>query len=350
MSPDAQSKSFEGFQSQTKSVEALPIRIEYQSPRYEHFMRPNDDDWLLCFSPVKGRWNSGRIRGTTNLDPYPIRDAFETIETAEEAVRFLSESGTFWPFTQVLWSQFREWQAFFGWLRLDPARANKSPEGKRAWDTALGLGSSFFAQTDAEFTRSRFPEDAIEQMGAERWRENQIQDRHTLFCLRRFALHPERRNEGSRVSLGWYDPKLKHAPEDWKMRRKGSAKGAVFEPFLRIEALNVLEAVAATIYADRVNGTRFRKCKHCGKLFKVESDHEQAFCPAPEHLKSSPCKNAYFQHERRRNERNAIELLLEGWRAGLSEVELEKQASEQGIHVSTQIRTKARKIAQGDAQ
>ena len=342
MSPTTESRSFEGFQSQKRTVEALPIRIDYQSPRYEHFMRPMGEDWLLSFSTIKGQWNSGKIRETTNLDPYEIRDAFETVDSAQEAVRFLSESGRLWPFEQVLWSQFREWQAFFGWLRLKPAEARKSPEGKRAWDTAAGLGNSFFAQTDAEFTRSRFPEDAIEQMGAERWRENLIQDLDTLYSLRRFTLHPERLNEGSQVSLGWYDPKLKHAQENWKARRKASVKGAVFEPFMRIEALNVLEAVAATIYADRVNGTKNGKCKHCGRLFKVESDHEQAFCPPPPHLKSSPCKNAYFQRERRSNERRAIEHLLEGWRNGLSEGEIEKEASAQYLKITDEIRRKAK--------
>jgi hypothetical protein len=60
------------------------------------------------------------------------------------------------------------------------------------------------------------------------------------------------------------------------------------EPYLRIEALYILEAIAATIYADRVHGLRNGKCKQCLKLFKIESDHDQKFCPAPAHLKEQP--------------------------------------------------------------
>lgn len=341
-------KSFEGFQTETRTVEALPIRIDYQSPRDECVMRATGDDWRFCFSRIKNQPHSGKMRETTNLDPYAIREAFETIGTAERAVRFLSESGRFWPFQDVLWSQFREWQSFFRWLRMVPAEARKSPDGKRAWDTAGSFRNSFFAQTDAEFTHSRFSESVIEEMGADRWRENQVQDRRMLRHLRGFALHPERQGEGSQVSLSWYDPKLKHPPEDWKSRQGKSAEGAITTPFLRIEALNVIEAIAATIYADHVNGTRYRKCKHCGKLFKVESDHEQAFCPAPLHLSSSPCKNAYFQSERRKNERAGIELFLSGWREELSDREIERKMLEQGLKPSALIRNKARQKLRKD--
>lgn len=337
----ATARSFEGFQSQTKTVEALPIRIDYQSPRYEYGMWPKGDDWRFGFSRIKRHGDSESGRKTANLDPYAIRDAFETIDNTEQAVHFLSESGRFWPFEGVLWSQIREWQSFFRWLRLVPAEAKKSPDGKKAWDSAGGWDCSFFAQTDGEFTRSRFPDKAVKEIGAKRWREIQVQDRQMLCRLRSFALIADRQGEGSRVSLGWYDPKLKYAPEDWKVRQTRSVEAASFSPFLRIEALNAIEAIAATIYADRLNGTMYRKCKHCRRLFKIESDHEQAFCPAPAHLKSSPCKNAYFQHERRGKERRAIELLVSGWRNGLGEAEIEREASEQGLQFSERVREKA---------
>lgn len=334
--------TFEGFQSQTRTIQALPIRIDYQSPRNEHFLRQRGDDWLLCSSELEGRRNSEKMHETTNLDPYAVRDEFETIESEKEAVRFMCESGRFWPFHNVLWSQFREWQTFFRWLRMEPVEAKKELEGKKAWDTAAGLGNSFFAQPDAEFTRSRFSTEAIEDYGPEQWREIQIKDRHTLFFLRRFALQPERPGEGNRVSINWYDPSDEHSPEDWKARRKATKKGALFEPFLHVEALNVLEAVAATIFADRANGTRFGKCKHCGKLFKIESDHGQMFCPAPSHLQTSPCKNAHVQFERRQNEKKAIEFLLGAWRKGLPAREIERAASGRQIRITGQIKERAK--------
>lgn len=348
MKMNIKSNSFEGFQTQIRTVEALQIRIDYQAPRDEYVMRAAGDDWRFSLSRIKNQKNSGKMRETTNLDPYAIREAFETIETAEQVVRFLSESGRFWPFGDLLWSQFQEWQSFFRWLRLAPQEAKRSPEGKRAWDTSASFQNSFFAQTDSDFTRSRFSENVIEEMGADNWRKNQIQDRSILGYLRRFALYPERDREGSQVSLGWYDPKLKLPPEDWKSRKGQSADGVTPAPFLRIEVLNVVEAIAATIYADRLNGTRFRKCKHCGRLFKVESDHDQLFCPPPLHLKSSPCKNAHFQHERRRNERRAIELMVQGGRDGSNDSQIQKKLAAQGLPDSEQLRIKARRVFQRD--
>jgi hypothetical protein len=343
MNPRFRGGNIEGFQSEARSISALPVRIDYQSHRYEHFMRPVGDDWLLCFSQAKGQWNSGTIRETTNLDPYAIRDAFDSVETAEEATRFLSECGRFWKFEQLLWSQFREWKSFFQWMRLDPKQACKTPEGKRAWDTAGGLGNSFFGQTDAEFSRSRFPSDAIEEIGPARWREIEIEDRHSLYDLRRFALHPIRAHEGSQVSLSWYDPKDTNAPEDWKARRKRIAKGTGLEPFMRVEALCIIEAIAATLFADRADGLRYAKCKQCRRLFKIESDHGQQFCPAPSHLKSSPCKNAYLQHERRKTERLAIEFILDSWDRGLSKKEIQISATRSGRRLTPPIWNRAQR-------
>jgi len=332
----------EGFQSQARTL-AAPIRIDYQSPRYEHFIKPSGEDWLLSFSKIKGQWNSGRIRETTNLDPYEIRKEFEAVKTPEAAARFLSEAGRFWPFESVLWTQFQEWQAFFSYLRMEPEQARNLPMGKRAWDTASGFQNSFFAQTDAEFSRSRFPADVIEEIGAEHWREIQMNDRRTLHELRRFALQPVADGERGRISVSWYDASDSHAPEDWKARRKRASKRAAFAPFLRIEATNILEAIAATIFADHTDGVRFRKCKHCGRLFKIESDHGQEFCPAPSHLKSSPCKNAHLQQTRRNRQKEAIELLLMGWREGRSTREIEREASASELLLTAEIRQRARK-------
>jgi hypothetical protein len=336
------SSALEGFQSQARSFSA-PIRIDYQSLRFEHFLKPLGEDWLLCFSKMKGQWNSGQIRETTNLDPYAIRNAFEAVETPEEAARFLSEGGLFWPFESVRWTQFREWQDFFSFLRMEPEQARGMPMGLKALETARGFQNSFFAQTDAEFSRSRFPADVIEEIGGDRWTEIEMEDRRTLRELRRFALHPVADGERGRVSVSWYDPNDSHAPEDWKARRKRKSKRTMFEPFLRIETLNIVEAIAATIFADQINGTRVRKCKHCGRLFQVESDHGQEFCPAPLHLKSSPCKNAYLQKMRRNRQKEAIELLLKGWSKGHSTREIEREASANGLSLTAEIRQQAKK-------
>lgn len=310
--PQENTPNLAGFQSERRTLSAMHVRIDYQSLRYVHNMRPQGSDWLFNFSIFKEQldvdaqrpagnldpyairreldaintsekavrflsgvgkfraWQSvfwsqcqawkdqspawreffkeqlnldiGAPRAAANLDPYAVRREFEAADTPDKAIRFLSGAGTFWIWRSVLWSQFREWQEFFSWLRLDHDEAQKTPEGKRAWDTAGGLGNTFFTTSDADFTRARFPPDAEEIFGPENWKRNVLDDRQRLRALRGFALFPERAHEGSPTTIGWYDPddwltnKNGSPPENWKEQTKKALKRNR-EPYLRIEAL-----------------------------------------------------------------------------------------------------------------
>jgi hypothetical protein len=277
---------FSGTQSEERTLSALAIRIDYQYPLQEHSYKAVGDD--VRFSPA----NVGRP--PSPLDPYAVRDAFFAAKDPDSALRFLNDAGIFWPFRDVLWSQFQEWQRFFGWLRQSPEKAMLEPEGAKAWATAEGFKNTFFAEMP-----SRFPPEAIEEIGPERMREIEVSDRHTLQELRHFALTPERLH-GNSISLQWHERTDKtYAPrvplKKWK--------GAEHKPFLMIETDNAAEAIAATIYADRVHGVVCDACKHCGKLFEVNSEHGQEFCPRPSWLKKSPCANAYQAQVRRDRDR-----------------------------------------------
>ena len=263
-------------------------------------MSSSGGDWLFSFVDQEGQWNTGASREPTNLDAYAIREAFESADTPEKALRLLSGAGRFWIWDRVLWSQFREWQQYFKWLRLDPELARKDTVGRKAIETARGFSNSFFAMSDTEFTHSRFPPEAIRELGSERLRENERSDSTELVHLRTFARSLGWMTNRKMMDLCWYDSTDATPPED-RRRNTTTGKRAVLDPYIRIEAWCILEAIAATIYADRIHGLRYHKCKHCLRLFRVESAHGAEFCPTPPHLKSSPCKNAYFQKERRNN-------------------------------------------------
>ena len=254
-----------GFQSETRIMSALPVRITYRSLRFQHLLQPKGSDYWLGFSRIKGQPHQGQIRETTNLDPYAIRKEFEAVNSAEAAVRFLSEAGQFWPWESVLWSQFQEWQRFFSWLCLGREAAMKTPEGKRAWLTADGIktdehGKSvpleatddFFTITDSEFTRARF-------QGAELPKaallKNERTDRETLWMLQRFALYPVM-VDGDRSTIGWYDPNDGLPPENWRARRNATPKNrrADYVPSLQLEIHAVIpdfENQLAMIRTDR---------------------------------------------------------------------------------------------------
>ena len=299
--------------SEIRSTSALQVRIAYRSRRYEHFIKSQGDDCLFSSALPKGQSNSGEMGKGANLDPYEIRREFESIDIdrPEIVARFLDEAGRFWPWETVRLSQIKEWRELFRWLRIDRDEAEKTREGEKAWnaatsyDLATWCKDGFFSISGLQFTQDRHTPEAWKRYGASmHFKKKASWDIEKLAALRSFAVDPERAGAGSQVKLQWYDPEgwlprqKGMPPESQEERRKGVSKGPL-EPYLRIDALNILEAIAATIYADRLNGQRFGKCKYCEKIFKINSDHGQQFCPAPLHLQSSPCKNAFLQHRRR---------------------------------------------------
>jgi hypothetical protein len=142
---------------------------------------------------------------------------------------------------------------------------------------------------------------------------------HELCLLRTFVLClgglPLLKGIGSpnRITLGWYDPKDDRdpkdggAPENWlrlRLQRLKEGHKKIWRPmaFLQIEVRNVLEAIAATIYADRAVKLKYRACDHCHRLF-LFTNKKQKFCPHPTIPGESLCKKAHMR-EKERNKGN----------------------------------------------
>ena len=163
-------------------------------------------------------------------------------------------------------------------------------------------------------------------MTLENLERSEKEDRRTQKKLRSFALYPGE----DRVANRWYEPKDGRTPEEGIVRPNMASDSirAGYKQFELIKVRNTLEAIAATIYADREHGKRHGKCKYCGKIFLIESGHGQEFCPPPARppgleIKTSPCKNAFLQQQRRVLEATLIDLFLKGWSRGLSEEEIQ---------------------------
>jgi len=303
-------------------MSGLPLRIVYRSPRCEYISRAIGTDYRFEAQFSKGSGSMANMcaavtSGTLSpemlsryLDPYTIRQKFERVKDHEEARLFLCENGPFWPNWAVLYSQFEKWQEFFSWLRQEPEDATKTQEGKKAWLTASGYDNQFF--TNETWL---LPEESREISPKRIWEiEGEIVQE--LRLLRSFA-HclgglPGLRGIGNpnRITLAWYDPKDGldpadgGAPEDWLARRLKPGRKRGFRPmaYLRIEVQNVLEAIAATIYADRAVGLKYRKCAHrpCNRLFLV-TNPKQKFCPHPKIPGESLCKKAHMAEIKRDN-------------------------------------------------
>jgi hypothetical protein len=316
------------FQSQECNMSALPIRIVYAPQRLEFPLPPKTSELLFDFSMIDSD-GRGQVNGTTNLDPFAIRRDFDAIQDSEAARPFFSGFGIFGPpeLGPISWSKFEQWKQYFDWLRQDRSEAMKTPEGAQAWRTAEQGVNEFFTddvQSPIAVLVSEDPNDEAPRA--------EIVANIKLWELRRFALCPGGPPDaGNRVSIGWYDPKDSYvlnnrsggyAPENWQApwNRHPVSERTILAPFLRIEARNILEAIAATIYAERHHGVRYRKCAYepCKKLFKVESKHHREFCPYPS-KSYSHCEVANKKAEARRRGNDFVELVLDGRRKGLSE-------------------------------
>jgi hypothetical protein len=292
-----------GFQTVERVMSAPALRIDYQYPQTHHVCRATTNGDFLFSQASTGTPPSfeeldkrRRIPGALNWDPFAVRKAFEDVEDVASALNFLNNAGRFWSFSDVLWSEFLEWKRYFRWLRVDYEKAILYPEGTKAWRTADGFDDGFF-------TERPIPEWVRDGCSADELRELQVSQRQTLLWLRRFALTLSVTE--ARLSICWADPKDKTYQASSPTRK---LRGKTHKPFLRIEVHSILEAVAATIYADREHGLSHDVCKFCQKIFEVSSDHGREFCPPgrPD-VQTSSCKNAYFARKKRQRQKAAKE-------------------------------------------
>ena len=294
MSKQKENGECAGTQSEDRALSALPIRIEYYLPVEKHYSERIGDDFE--FGPVSRMVNHydpqlwKRAKRSFSLDPYAIRSAFDAIVDERSALRFLDNSGVFWPYRQVRLSHLFQWKNYFKYLRLPPEQTMANPQGSKAWLTCSGFQDLFFTNMPSIVS----PADE-KWMDREELKDRRREDMLIKQALRRFAFNPERLhgsvpNVGDVMSLEWH----KVGDQTYMPCEPARQwKGEEHKPFLLVEVGNAVEAVAATIYADRISGVSYGVCKRCGKFFKVKSGHGQQFCPAPAWQKKSPCSNAF---------------------------------------------------------
>jgi hypothetical protein len=104
---------------------------------------------------------------------------------------------------------------------------------------------------------------------------------------------------GAACSIQWVP---KRDEDEQAVLRKLGAGGAMIEfllaqnalkPVLLIRPSNTLQAIAAAIYGDRINGVEYRACEVCKSLFKLGAHSEKKYCNREQ------CKNTAHQRNRR---------------------------------------------------
>jgi hypothetical protein len=286
------------------AISAMPMHIRYAAKIGQVSLTKQDDEYLFHlasdYRDEKGR--RGERWDKREWNAYALRAAFEAVKTETDALEFLSGAGWFLPSPHPLsWSTFQAWQRFVKIVRQEnklQALMSEVMSGKdgmavlaRGGDE-LEVLKALGGYPNAFFTGTlRRP------------------DPTTRSLCEWFYRPPQ-----GALSIEWLP--LKDEPELLSKVQKGGAlmeffRGAYgMRPVLRIEAECALQAIAATVYADRVGGVEWNKCEICNRLFKLESGQHKRYC-------SQTCKDTARQrrradkvNERNRNKRAARKLVV----------------------------------------
>lgn len=273
--------------------------------------------------------------GPIAFDPYKVRSAFDSADAeSESSVRqFLNSAGTFWPFGTVSRSQFREWQTFVKLIRRDDFLQLAVTDHK-AQDASKALNNwpnrKFFNFDEPEPTEddleweSRIPGLRADLVKAAEWRAARLRELLAYFASPtvhfRSCYTPEATERlKSEDALPTWPP----------------ADGDTM-PILVYEPSNVLEAIAATISADRLQRIAHRACGGCGRLF-LRTKPSQKYCGGAD------CKDKARATRRMEADRRAREFYTTKRRTGLTRAAIVSMADVAGHVLTSRIIERAEK-------
>ncbi len=325
--------------SELHCTKDVPFVIDYQSHRDQVVSWDTAGD--VVFSPkISPPAEVGvpiAYEGQVALDPYKVRDAFERADAeSESSVRsFLNSAGTFWPFGSVSRSQFREWQAFVSLIRRDDFFQLAMTDHK-AQDAAKALHNwpnrRFFNFDEAEVTEYELelqrgiPGIQASLDKAAKWRADQLRVLLSYFASPTIRLRSRYTPEAIERLTSEGAPPI-YPPADGDTM-----------PILVYEPRNVLEAIAATISADRLQRIAHRACGGCGRLF-LRSKQSQRYCGS----EGTVCKNTARANRRTEADRKARDFYTGKRRAGLDRATIESMAPDAGHSLTARIIERAEK-------
>lgn len=300
------------------SISAMPVLIDYEATWGEFTLSKRGEEHVFRFmvesEPVEeGNYDAPWKQSPLNADA--ILDNFQDAKTPTEALDFLNKTGLFSMLSvRFSWSYFRRWQRFAYLVQEHELLASTMRSAQ--WEGECGevlkalsgdQTSTFFTGSELQpFTNAQLDGRAqwlLDPKNAEQTKENQrIVDEERAELCAWFRQPPDKacsiewipKSDANRNAI---DPLLE--------------KGAMIEflvpqedmrPVLLIRPTNTLEAVAASIYADRIMGIEYRACEVCSELFELGSRGEKKYCSRER------CKNTAHQRRMRANRAKALKL------------------------------------------
>jgi hypothetical protein len=306
-------------------VIAYTARVE----RVRHFTRAGEHVFEFTRLVKDGEYGHERWE-QLGRNAHAVRDEFLRVKHPIEALDFLSNAGLFSPLNDwITWSEFQRWQRFAELVQLHTPLATATNEAQFSGECAEILKaltgdsifrSSFFdgckipktaAQIESETIFSRTLNDDPELRSAvEKGRQLQASMRREL--LKWFHQPP--------LSIEWI-PSSEEAERRAMQHLQNRGFGPwmmefllpkeELRPVILIKPKHALQAIAAAIYADRIHGVEWRKCKwrKCPETFRVgamqptgkNANKKQEFCIG------RPCREDYRSDRKRHPRKDEAE-------------------------------------------
>ena len=308
---------FAAFRSASKEykISAMPVVVAYTAiiGRIEYYKRCEEPVFHYTRTVMKGSPNEQWEEVPENV--YAIRDEFLRVKTPGEAPEFLRKTGTFSPLSDTItWSEFGKWQRFAYLIQEHNMLAAAMNDAQRTGECVEVLKALTDDYPSSFFDGSEIPQTpAMIEFDAQILREHP--ELHSDIEKGRQS-HERRRRElwswfrQPPCSIEWM-PKSQEAGE--RIMQKRQAGGAMIEfllpqeelqPVLLIRPRCALQAIAAAIYAERIQGVEYRKCDWCGDLFKVGNHANKRYCNPPR-----PCKGNAHKKRTRKAAKDSIDAM-----------------------------------------
>jgi len=279
-----------GLEENSPVISAMPVIVNYLARVAGYTVRMRGKDHVFVFSQ-KAEANPGEYEREEwedkLLDAYQVRSEFERIKKPMEALEFLALVGRFSPLSdEISWSEFEKWQRLVRLIReREPlARAlkvgKKSGEEMQALAAMGGIYDSLFFDEENEVSRPASETAALDAAAIQAIGRGRALEREQRRLLRSWFGRPP--SEAIKIELRPIETgrraikaaNLRERNPIVEMREGGVMWEFLLppdqlQPVLLVESRFAIQAIASTLYADRISGVRFKKCEGCGVLFRL---------------------------------------------------------------------------------
>jgi hypothetical protein len=288
--------------SSERAVSAMPVAVHYVARIGRVELAKCRDDYEFRITRTFEDGRKGEQWSDQSLNVFTVRDEFLKVKTPGEALDFLTATGEFYPLNDTIrWSEFKLWQRFTHLVQEHNELASAMKCGDRSGEHTEALKALTGIYPSRFFELPHNAESDLDKQ----WRNDpeigeMIREGEALEVKCRRDLCAWFHNPaGEACSIEWI-PKEGEINED--LTRKLQSGRAMIEfllpreelrPVLVIRTRYTLQAIAAAIYADRIQGVEYRTCSVCNALFKVGAHKNKKYCDRER------CKNTAHQRRRR---------------------------------------------------